>query len=413
MHGAEIWLTVPIEDVVVQFTLLITAALFVQLTVERLALPGLIGLLIIGAVLGPGATGILPREPVVELLGQIGLVYLLFLAGVEIDLDEAQRHGRETVVFGILALLCPAVPAVAVGFVWGYPWPNAVLLGTLIASHTLLAYPIVARFGLQHRTAVITSVGGTLITDTIALMVLAVVIQLAGTPSDGGAPWWLPLLLLAGIVVVALLAVPPASRWFLTRAAVRPAEKALYILVVLLVLAAAAELVGTEPILGAFLAGLCLNRVLLEHRELWEHIEFMGRMLLLPFFYISTGMLLEVDALTTSGQIWVLAGVLVGLVLTGKVTAAWLTGWLFAYPGADRRLMVGLTLPQAAATLAIAVTAHRAGLFDRAIVDAVIVLIFATCMAGPLIVGWAARAHHRSSRDAAAGSQNGSRHRPA
>jgi Kef-type K+ transport system membrane component KefB len=372
----------PIEDPVVQFTLLVLAALIVQLTVERAHLPGLLGLLLLGMALGPGGLEVLPREPIVDFLGHIGLVYVMFLAGLEIDLDVAAAHATETVQFGLLAFLCSLVPTAAVAFFFlDFDLGPALLLGALVSSHTLLAYPIIERLGLLGRVPVVVAIGGTLLTDTLALVLLAVVISTAGS---GAFDWVLPLASLAGIIALALWGIPRLSRTFFRKGRASRAEKALFVLAVLLVLSSATELTGTDEVLGAFLAGVTMNRVLARREELREHIEFVGRMIFIPFFFIYTGMLLELDQLLRT-ELFLLAGLLLAFVVGGKGVAAWVTGALHGYSRRDRLLMIALTTPQAAATLAITITGSEAGLLPTDVVDAVVLLIFVTSLAGPTL----------------------------
>ncbi len=384
-------LELPLRDPVLQLTVLATLALLVQLTVERARLPGLIGLLLIGMVVGPGALGVLPREPVAELLGEVGLVYIMFLAGVEINLVVVREHKREVAVFGLLTLVLTFVLALGAGLLLQFSWIGALLLGTALCSHTLVAYPVVKAMGLLKRQAVVTAIGGTLITDTLALVLLAILIQTAGDGDGGSWGWLLPLLLLAVVVLLAAATVPRLARVMFAQPGISRAEKALFVLVVLLVLASVTQLIGTESILGGFLAGLCLNRPLRERPELHEHLGFVGRMIFIPFFFIDTGMRIELDVLTGQVMVWVMAGVMMGAVLVGKSAAAWFTGWLYGYSRGDRTLMIGLTLPQAAATLAVTVTASEAGAFDKVVVDAVVVVILVSCLVGPVLSRFAGR----------------------
>ncbi len=384
-------LELPLRDPVLQLTVLATLALLVQLTVERARLPGLIGLLLIGMLVGPGALGVLPREPVAELLGEVGLVYIMFLAGVEINLDVVREHKREVAVFGLLTLVLTFVLALGAGLLLQFSRIGALLLGTALCSHTLVAYPVVKAMGLLKRQAVVTAIGGTLITDTLALVLLAILIQTAGDGDGGSWGWLLPLLLLAVVVLLAAATVPRLARVMFAQPGISRAEKALFVLVVLLVLASVTQLIGTESILGGFLAGLCLNRPLRERPELHEHLGFVGRMIFIPFFFIDTGMRIELDVLTGQLRVWVMAGVMMGAVLVGKSAAAWFTGWLYGYSRGDRTLMIGLTLPQAAATLAVTVTASEAGAFDKVVVDAVVVVILVSCLVGPVLSRFAGR----------------------
>jgi Kef-type K+ transport system membrane component KefB len=373
----------PIDDPILQFTVLVLAALVAQLTVERAHLPGLLGLLVLGAVLGPGGLAVMPREPVVDFLGHIGLVYIMFLAGLEIDLDVARAHAGEAVEFGTLAFVGSFLPTVAVALLFlDFDLPGALLLGALLSSHTLLAYPIIERLGLLGRVPVVTAISGTLLTDTLALVLLAIVISAV---EPGALGWVPPLAALAVIAVAALWGLPRLSRFVFREHGFTAAEMALFALVVLMVLSSATHLTGTDEVLGAFLAGVAMNRALAERGRLREHVEFVGRMLFLPFFFIYTGMLFE-PARVLQPDVLGLAGLLLVLVVSGKALAAGVTGAHHGYGARDRLLMVGFTLPQAAATLAIAITGYEAGILDRSVVDAVILLIFATCLVGPVLV---------------------------
>jgi Kef-type K+ transport system membrane component KefB len=186
---------------------------------------------------------------------------------------------------------------------------------------------------------------------------------------------------------------------------VTPAEKTLFALFVLLTLASITKLIGTEMILGAFLAGLCLNQVLAQHEDTRRHVEFVGRMLFIPVFFVSTGMQLELAVVLGSIKVWSTAGLLCLVVVAGKASAAWIIGARYDYPRHGRLLMLGLTIPQAAATLAITMAGHEVGLLDDTLVDAVIILILLTCAAGPLLTAYAAK-RLDPRREAASGAVN-------
>ena len=381
----RIMLAFTVTDPVLQFTMLITVSLIVQLTVERLHLPGLIGLLLIGMILGPGGANVLPREPMLDLLGSIGLIYVMFMAGTEINFSTLRTHPHETVMFGLGSFFFSLIPAMGVALLMGWGWAGALLLGAVISSHTLLAYTVVAKLGLVRRRSVVAAIGGTLITDTLALVLLAVVIQIhSAEAATHPLESLIPLGLLVVVVGVSLAVVPKMSRWIISRK-ISQAQKALYVLAVLLVLASITELIGTEKILGAFLAGLCLNSMMARREILREHVGFVGRMLFIPFFFVSTGTLLEISVFTESVRVWGIAAMLLGMVAVGKASATWAVGSRFLYPWRDRLLLFSLTIPQAAATLAVTITARDAGVFDDIVVDAVIVLIFITCLVGPLL----------------------------
>lgn len=385
--------SLPIEDSIIQFTIVVGAALVVQLLFERTRLPALIGLLVLGMLIGPGGAAILPEDGVIELLGGVGLLFIMFVAGLEIDLDTVNEHRRESVGFGLLAFTLTLGPAVAVGLLIGLGWGGALLLGAALSSHTLVGYPVLERLGLVHRRPMVAAIGGTLLTDTLSLVLLAVVLQVAGGEAEGAGElgWYVPLVLLAALAAAALWGVPKLARRVLDADRTTRAERALFVLAVLLTLSALAEIIGTEDILGAFLAGVCLNRPLRRRHDLHDHLEFAGRLLFIPFFFIETGMRLKLDALASSAEIWVMAALLLAVVAVGKAAAAWSTGPLFGYGRLDRVAMGGLALPQAAATLAVVTAGLEVDLIGIEVVDAVIIVIFLTCLAGPLLTDAAGR----------------------
>jgi Kef-type K+ transport system membrane component KefB len=384
----------PISDPALQLTLIVGAVLLMRLLFDRIHLPGLIGLLLAGMVLGPGGFEVLPKSPFVDLLGSVGLIFIMFMAGMELDLDTVRAHREETISFGLLAFTLSLLPAMLAGlFIMDYEWHAALLFGALLSSHTLISYPMVKKIGLLHRKSVVAAVGGTLITDTLALTALVFVMQTADLEKEGetiGSPW-ITFTLLAALVALSLWLVPRLIRRAFALNGIGRAEKALVVLLVILSLAMAAKLIGTEDILGAFLAGLCLNRVLKEREDLNEHVQFAGRMLFIPFFFISTGMELSFDVFSGHSRIWLTAALLIALVVFGKTAAAWIVRKKFGYTRNEWMLTVAMTLPQAAATLAIASTAKEADLFDQVVLDAVIILIFVTSLAGPLLTRWAGR----------------------
>ncbi|KGM14198.1 cation:proton antiporter [Cellulomonas bogoriensis] len=388
-----------IGDPVVQVGVVLLTALLVHVVLGRLGLPVLLGLLVAGMLLGPGGVDMVPPYPIVEPLGEIGLLFVMFTAGLEIDLKVVARNRRPTVLFGLLSFACTALPAFGVALLLGFTVPAAVLLGALISSHTLVAYPMLMRLGLQHRLPVMAVVGGTLLTDTLALVLLALVLgpEFAETIPFG---WAIPVVLLALLAAAALWGVPRLAAAALGRPTASRAERSLFAMVVLLGLATATEAIGTEGILGAFLAGITLNRALAEREELREHVEFLGRAFFVPFFFFWTGTLLELAVFLEWPGVWSLAALLLALVVVGKGAAGWFAGAVFGYTRRERVLMGALTAPQAAATLAVAITAHDAGLFTDEIVDAVVVVIFLTCLAGPILTQ---RIGRRLARDGSGG----------
>jgi len=387
----------PIEDVIAQFAVVVVAALLVQLLFERTRVPGIIGLLLLGMAIGPGALSILPTEPVIELFGSLGLLYIMFLAGAEIDLDHVRSHKREAGSFGVLAFVLSFVPATGLALLFGLDWPGALLIGAALSSHTLVAYPMVSRFGLANRPAIVTATGGTLLTDTAALLVLVMVIQLA--TGDGMVGAMTTFAMLAVLAGAALVLVPRLARSVLASSYTTMPERALFLVAVLLVLSITADLAGGEDILGAFLAGVCLNRALHSRKELRENLQFVGHMLFVPFFFVETGMRLELEALAAL-QTWGMAAALAAVVFVTKGAAAWSVARAFGYGNDARLAIASLSFPQAAATLAVVYLGLELDLVDAMTVDAVIIVIFITCLVGPMLTWVAAnrmKAHDETS----------------
>ena len=382
-------MTLPPQDAIVQFTLLVSIGLAVQLLLERSRVPALVGLLVIGVLLGPEAAGIVPHSDVVELFGSLGLLYIMFAAGLEIDLDIVRDHKRQAAAFGFAAFALSFALVFAVAQLIGADMAGSLLLAAALSSHTLLSYPLIRKLGLVHRQPIVATVGGTLLTDTLSLVILVVVLQ-QSTGGSQGLSWSGPLLMLAALAVAAVVVLPRLARRTFDAEIAAP-EKALFILATLLVLATIADAIGTEDILGAFLAGICLNRAVKQHDYLQEHLEFVGRMLFIPFFFIETGMRLDLGILIGGLDVWWDAALLLACVIIGKGAASYIIGSIFGYRPIERLTMIGLTIPQAAATLAVTITASEAGLIDDFFLDAVIIVIFLTCLAGPLLTRYAGR----------------------
>jgi Kef-type K+ transport system membrane component KefB len=357
--------------------LFIAAAVIVigPLIVERFRTPGMIGLLVGGLVIGPNVLGVVPPEGgVVHEFGDVGLLYLMFLAGLELDLNIFARHRRHAVAFAAITFTAPAALGIAAGLGLGYEVDAAILLGSLCASHTLVTYPIVRRYGLSTNPAVAVAVGATVMTDTLALVVLAVI---AGrtTGSAGGGELAVQAVLGLGILVTfCFVLLPPLTRWYFTTIGRQRVLRYTYALGVLLGGATLAGSLGIEPIVGAFFTGLAINRLVPNEGEFMEHIEFFGSALLIPIFLVSVGTIIDPRVLLELGTLGI-ALVLIGACVGGKLLASLVSGPAFGYTRNEVGVVFSLTVPQAAATLAATLVGLRIGLFDESTVNAVMVLI--------------------------------------
>mgnify|MGYP000039620305 CR=1 FL=1 len=377
----EVW-TLPLENPVLIFALVLLVILVAPVVCARLRLPGLIGLIIVGMLIGPHGAGVLARDATIQLLGKVGLLYIMFMAGLEIDLLQFVRRMRDSIIFGTATFVLPFVCGIVVGL-WIVPLPlmAAVLFASMFSSHTLVTYPIVSRLGLQKSRAVVTAIGGTILTDTAAMLVLAVIAALA--KGHAGAVFWLRLALGSAVFVMVMAAlVPRVARWFLRYAAQDDTLEYVFVLAVVFVASCAAMLVGLEPIIGAFAAGLVLNPLVPENSALMQRTKFVGNALFIPFFLLSVGMLINVAHMVRDPHSMVVALAMGVAILAGKWLAGMATQLWLRYSAAEGLLLFGLSVNQAAATLAAVMVGFDLQLFNETVVSGTIVMILVSCLAG-------------------------------
>jgi Kef-type K+ transport system membrane component KefB len=347
---------------------------------ERLRLPGILGLIIGGFLIGPTGLAIVHETSDITELGSIGLLYLMFVAGLELDLNVFARVRRASITFGLMTFALPQVIGTAVAAVLGFEPLAAILIGSLWASHTLVVYPIVQRYGLTSDPAVATTVGATVITDTLALLVLAVV---AGIVEDQGSP----LLLLVGLAVLAAwcwIVLTWLGRWFFSGLGQDRVLRFVFMLAAFLSASYVAQLGGIEGIIGAFFAGLALNRLVPNGGPLMERIEFFGAALFIPAFLVSVGFLVDPSVLTQAST-WLLAGAFILSVTAGKGVAALLISRIRGFTWAQTQLAFSLSYAQAAATLAATTVGAQIGLFGQDVVNAVVIVIVVSLLVSSVV----------------------------
>jgi Kef-type K+ transport system membrane component KefB len=343
--------------------------------VERMRIPGLIGLLVGGCLIGPNVLGVVgATSGILHELGEVGLLYLMFLAGLELDLTVFARYRNRAAVFTALTFTIPLVLGMIGGFIVGYEFAAAVLLGSLWASYTLVIYPVVRNMGLAANPAVATTVGATVLNDTLALVVLAFVS--GSTVGDAnGAELLVQIVLGLGLLAAyCFLLLPVIARWFFRGIGTPRTLRYAFMLAGLLSAAVLAEVVGIEGIVGAFFAGLALNRLVPNEGEFMERIEFFGSALLIPMFLVSVGTVIDPRVLIDPGTLG-LAVVFVIACVGGKTIAALLCRPLFGYTTAETGVVFGLSVGQAAATLAATFVGLHIGLFTTSTVNAVMIVI--------------------------------------
>lgn len=360
------------------------------LLVERLGLPGIVGVILGGVLVGPFVLGWVQRDGIVESLGELGILFLMFLAGLELDLDEFQSNRRAALTFGAFTFTLPFVLGIALVLPFGYGAATALLFGSLWASHTLVAYPIVQEHGLLRERAVGIAGAGTVMTDTLALSVLAVV---AGSVASDSRPSILLLEVVVGLVILAAfcgLLLPWVTRWVFAGIGQHRGARFLFILVALTAAALVADRAGIEGIVGAFFAGLALNRLVPARSRLMEQTEFVGGVLLIPFFLLSTGMLIDPEKFTQR-RVLAIAALSLAVVFVGKTAAALVSGRILGLERPQVRLLFGLSLAQAAATLAAVTIGVEIGLFDDDLLNATLVVVLVTVLVSSIVTRSAAR----------------------
>ncbi|NMG09164.1 cation:proton antiporter [Brasilonema sp. UFV-L1] len=369
---------------IVSFAILLTVILIVPLLFERLKLPGLIGLLIAGVALGPHGLRLLTTESeTLKLLSDIGLVYLMFVAGLEIDMEQFQQTKHRSAGFGTFTFLLPLIAGTIVGRMFGFGWNASVLIGSLFASHTLLAYPIISRLGVINNEAVTVTIGATIFTDIGSLLVLAVCV---GIHQGEFSTFSLARLLLGLVIYSAIILF--GFKWlgheFFRRTGDEQGNQFLFVLLVVFISALGAELIGVEKIVGAFLAGLAVNEVI-GSGPVKEKVVFVGNVLFIPIFFVDLGLLIDIPGFIKSiSSIWLTLAILVGLI-GSKFAAALLAKVVYRYNWREMITMWSLSLPQVAATLAATLVAYRAKLVSEDVLNGVIVLMMVTATLGPLI----------------------------
>lgn len=350
--------SLPIADPVLKFLLLLIIILFAPLLLNKIKVPHLLGLIIAGAAIGPNGFNVLARDSSIVVTGTTGLLYIMFLAGLEIDMGDFKKNKWKSMGFGIYTFIVPFV----LGFVGAYyllqfNLLTSVLFASLFSSHTLIAYPLVSKIGVAKNLAVNIAVGGTMITDILALLVLAACVGMA--QGEVGTEFWIRLslsILVFGLIV--LLVFPIIARWFFKNVKDKISQY-IFVLVMIYLAALLAEVAGVEAIIGAFLAGLALNRLIPHTSSLMNRVEFVGNAIFIPFFLISVGMLIDFSVFFKSWETITVASVMLVASIAGKYLAAVLTRKTFRLNKEQGKLIFGLSSASAAATLAAVMVGYN------------------------------------------------------
>jgi Kef-type K+ transport system membrane component KefB len=393
--------------ILVRFAIVLGIFLLVPPLCRRIRIPPAVGLLLAGVGLGPSGLHYLPNAtPAAQFFAEIGKLLLMFFVGLDIDLTQFRRTAARSLTFGCLTFSIPMVVGAVVALLSGYGWLAAALIGSLMASHTLLGFPIVRRMKLVNDEAVAVAIGGTVFTDFASLLVLAVCLPIHKSGFSGSV-FAIQVVEMLAFVLVTFVGLSMLGRWLLERIGGTKERQVLLTLLIVALAGFGADAVGLDPIIGAFVAGLAVNRAL-SGTEAKEEVDFLGHTLFLPMFFVSIGFLIDVQVFlqTLVEKVGLVVGIVGGLI-GAKYVAANLTRRVFRYSRNDEHLIWALSLPQVAATLAAAIVAFQAKnaagvrLIDEPVLNTVLVLVVVTSVLGPILTEYFGR--QRLAQRAAAG----------
>ena len=350
--------TLPLADPVLKFLLILLIILAAPLLLNKLRIPHLLGLIIAGAIIGPHGFNLVLRDSSIILSGTAGLLYIMFLAGLEIDMADFKRNSTKSLAFGMYTFLIPMILGTVVGiWVLRFNVLTSVLLASMFASHTLIAYPIISKLGISKNKAVSITVGGTMITDTLALLVLTIIVGMAtGQVND---MFWIRLgVFILIFALIVLFGFPFIGRWFFKHVHDNISQY-IFVLVMVFLGSFLAQVAGMEAIIGAFLSGLALNRLIPQSSPLMNRVEFVGNAIFIPFFLLGVGMLIDYRTFFTSFETIKVGLIMIIVATAAKYIAAWMTQKTFHLSTDQRSVIFGLSNAQAAATLAAVMVGYN------------------------------------------------------
>ncbi len=380
----------PITDPTWIFFLVLCIILFAPILLNRLRIPHIVGMLLAGVLVGPHGLDLLQRDSSFEIFGNVGLLYIMFLAGVEIDLADFNKNKYKSAVFGLTTFLFPfVIGGLLCRHFLHMEWVGALLVASMFSSHTLVAYSIVSRYGVNHNRSVNMAVGGTIITDTLSLIVLAVVSQLVHGHND--PHFWLMMAVGVVVFIAAVIFLYPRMGRFFFRTFNDPVQQFIFVMAMMFLAAIGAHMAGLEGLLGAFFAGIVLNRLIPAGSPLMGRIEFVGNAIFIPYFLIGVGMLIDMSVFVKGMGAIIVAVVMVAGGTLGKYLGAWIPQKIFRLHKEEGLMLFGLSEAHAAGTLAVVMVGYELGLFDETVLNATLVFILLTCIISSLATEKASR----------------------
>ena len=373
------------------FAVILFIILLAPLVFRRIKVPGIIGLILAGVIIGPHGLNLIAKNSAIDLFSTIGLLYIMFLAGLELDLKGFSNYKHKSLIFGFFTFIIPFIIGYPVcRYVLQFSFETSFLVSSMFATHTLVTYPIVSRLGISRNEVVGITVGGTMLTDTAVLIILAVIS--GSVNGELTLDFWIKFSISVILfLLIVLILIPKVATWFFRNFEGEKNSHFIFVLAMVFLAAFLSELAGLEPIIGAFAAGIALNRLIPHTSSLMNRLEFVGNSLFIPFFLISVGMLINLLVLLEGPHALIIAFTLTIVALLGKYFAAWITASLFNYNSTSRNLIFGLSSSHAAATIAVIMVGYRIGIVDENILNGTIVLILVTCLVASFVTEHSAK----------------------
>lgn len=369
----------PIQDPTWTFFIVLSVILFAPMLMHRLRIPSIVGMIIAGVLIGKYGFNILERDDSFKLFGKVGVYYIMFLASLEMNMQDVKSIQKQYLTLGLLSFLFPVLLGFTANYyIMGYGIMAAVLMAAMYASHTLISYPIVMRYGIARRKSVSIATGGTIVADVLTLLVLAGVTGMLD--EDASNLHMLYLALKVMVVGATILFIFPRVGQWVFRRYDEVVVQYIFVLSMVFLGAGLMEIAGIEGILGAFLVGIALNRLIPPSSPLMSHIEFIGNSIFIPYFLIGVGMMINIQTFMDYRQTLPLAAIMIIVATMGKWLAAFATQKAFHLSRNDRKLMFGLTSSRAAATLAVVLAGYELKVVDDTVLNATMLLILFTCI---------------------------------
>ena len=391
----------PLSNPVAIFMFVLLIILLAPILLKRLRIPHIVGMILAGLLVGPHGLNILPRDSSIELFGQLGLLYIMFLAGVEIDLNDLRNNRYKSLVFGLFTFLIPLLLGyVSSRYLLHYALASSVLMAAMYASHTLVSFPMLSRLGLAKKTVVNIAVGGTIVTETLVLLILAAVSSHYRQEADSMNELRMLIGLLVSVFIL-FFVYPPLTRWFL-KTFRDSVLQFVFILVLAFGAALLTEYAGMHGVLGIFFAGLVLNKYIPKVSPLMNRLEFMGNMLFIPYFLISIGMMINFSVFAHGTEALYVALLMIVVALLGKWLASVLARQTFKMSRSEGLMLFGLSSGRAAVTLAILMIGYNIvlgydaqgeplRLLNEYVLNGSLVVILVSCIVSAVATDRAAR----------------------